>query len=329
MSDWQQFIQSQKIQTVDQEYICDAGDLGLLLVSGEDAESFLQNQLSNDISLIDENSFQLSSYSTPKGRMLGIFRVVKIENGYLLMMPASILPEILQRLQMYVVQAQVTLADASDHFTRFAIQSLQTSVTDDIVLPREPGKVFQSDSLISLHLGFVDQQARYLILDLSCDEAKSVWSRFADHLSVSDFDSWRLSEIKAGIPVIYPSTSEQFVAQMANLNRLNGINFKKGCYPGQEIIARMQYLGTLKRRMFLAEIKSDECPQAGDDLVSSGSEVADGSGKVVDAVFARNGKCYCLFIAQIKKAEANQLKLFGQPESEIKLLDLPYSVSVE
>lgn len=326
MSDWQQFIQSQNIQTNDEEYICDASDLGLILANGSDTESFLQNQLSNDISLIDENSFQLSSYSTPKGRMLGIFRVVKIENGYLLIMPGSILPAILQRLQMYVVQAQVALADASAYFTRFSIQSQQVSVTDNIVLPRQPGKVFQSDSLISLHLGLVEQQARYLILDLNMDEAKSVWNRFAEQLSISHFDSWRLSEIKAGIPVIYPATSEQFVAQMANLNRLNGVNFKKGCYPGQEIVARMQYLGTLKRRMFLAEIRTDECPLAGDDLVVSGSDSADGSGKVVDAVFARNGKCYCLFIAQIKKAEANQLILLRQPDSEIRLLDLPYSI---
>lgn len=326
MSDWQQFIQSQNIQTNDEEYICDASDLGLILANGSDTESFLQNQLSNDISLIDENSFQLSSYSTPKGRMLGIFRVVKIENGYLLIMPGSILPAILQRLQMYVVQAQVALADASAYFTRFSIQSQQVSVTDNIVLPRQPGKVFQSDSLISLHLGLVEQQARYLILDLNMDEAKSVWNRFAEQLSSSHFDSWRLSEIKAGIPVIYPATSEQFVAQMANLNRLNGVNFKKGCYPGQEIVARMQYLGTLKRRMFLAEIRTDKCPLAGDDLVVSGSDSADGSGKVVDAVFARNGKCYCLFIAQIKKAEANQLILLRQPDSEIRLLDLPYSI---
>lgn len=329
MSDWQQFIQSQKIEGSDDEYICDASDLGLILVNGSDAHSFLQNQLSNDINLIDENSYQLTSYSTPKGRMLGIFRVVKIENGYLLIMPKSILPAIIQRLQMYVVQAQVTLADASAYFSRFSIQSKQASVTDNIVLPREPGRVFQSDSLISLHLGYIDQQSRYLILDLSIDEAKSVWNKFAEQLSISHFDSWRLSEIKAGIPVIYPATSEEFVAQMANLNRLNGVNFKKGCYPGQEIVARMQYLGKLKRRMFLAELSTDRCPQAGDDLVDSAGNTIDGSGKVVDAVVAQSGKCYCLFIAQIKKAEGDQLKLLNHPGSKIILLDLPYSISDE
>ncbi|MCP4433349.1 MAG: folate-binding protein YgfZ [Gammaproteobacteria bacterium] len=327
MNDWQEFIQSQNIVGSDDEYICDASDLGLILVNGEDAANFLQNQFSNDINLIDQNSFQLSSYSTPKGRMLGIFRVVKIENGYLLIMPGSILPKILQRLQMYVVQAKVTLADASAYFARFAIQSEKISVIDNIVLPREANKVFQSDSLISLHLGVVNQQSRYLILDLSVDEAKSIWQTFAKLLSISHFYSWRLSEIKAGIPVIYPENSEEFVAQMANLNFLNGINFKKGCYPGQEIVARMQYLGKLKRRMFLAELNTSDCPAAGDNLVALASDNIDGSGKVVDAVTGQDNRCYCLFIAQIKKAEDKLLRFSNSPGTEIKLLELPYALS--
>ncbi len=324
MNDWQNFIQSQSLDPQGDEYICDADRLGLILVNGEDAGNFLQNQLSNDINLIDNNSYQLSAYSTPKGRMLGIFRIVKIENGYVLIMPASILPAVLQRLQMFVIQAKVTLADASAYFSRFAIQSDQQAVTDSILLPREPGKVFQSDSLISLHLGEVNNLSRFLLLDLSIDEAKSAWKSFNDRLPVNDFNNWRLSEIKAGIPVIYPETAEQFVAQMSNLNLLGGVNFKKGCYPGQEIVARMQYLGKLKRRMFLAQIESDTCPEAGDELVSRGCQIADGNGKVVDAMKDRHGRCFCLFIAQIAKTNAQQLQLLKQPGAIIQLLDLPY-----
>lgn len=326
MNDWQAFIQTQDTTLSDNEYICDASDLGLILVNGDDAESFLQNQLSNDIGLIDQHTFQLSSYSTPKGRMLGIFRIVKIENGYLLIMPKSIVETVLQRLQMYVVQSKVALADASEYFARFAIQSEKISVTDNIVLPREPGKVFQSDSLISLHLGYINQQARFLVLDLSVDEAKSVWQAFSADLAISHFDSWRLSEIKAGIPVIYPQTSEEFVAQMANLNLVNGVNFKKGCYPGQEIVARMQYLGKLKRRMFLAELDTVACPSPGDDLVDREKDTVDGSGKIVDAVMGADRRCYALLVAQIKKAEASQLKLLDNPDVDINLLDLPYQI---
>lgn len=329
MNDWQAFTQAQSAQFQDSEYICDASELGLILVNGEDATSFLQNQFSNDINSIDENCFQLSSYSTPKGRMLGIFRIVKIETGYILIMPMSILPNVMQRLQMFVVKAKVTLADASAHFASFAIQTAQQSIIENIMLPREPGKVFQSDSLISLNLGEVDGQSRFLLLDLSVDEAKSIWTNFNELLNVSPFDSWRLSDIKAGMPVIYPPTSEEFVAQMSNLNLLGGVNFKKGCYPGQEIVARMQYLGKLKRRMFLAQLSTDNSPEPGDDLVSQGKEIADGSGKVVDAVIDPQGRCFCLFIGQIKKVTGQQLQLLKQPDIKIQLLELPYPVEEE
>ncbi len=326
MNDWQEFIQSQSIDPQDDEYICAADELGLLLVNGEDASSFLQNQLSNDIDLIDENCFQLSAYSTPRGRMLGIFRIVKIENGYILIMPISILPTVLQRLQMFIIRARVTLADASAHFSRFAIQSGQQSVIRNTMLPDEPGKVIQTDSLISLHLGEVNHLSRFLLLDLSIDELKSIWKTFSALLPVNDFKNWRLSEIKAGIPVIYPETSEEFVAQMSNLNLLDGINFRKGCYPGQEIIARMQYLGKLKRRMFLAQLGTDNCPEAGDDMTTQGSQVADGSGKIVDAIIDQHGQCFCLFIAQIAKTSSQKLQLLKQPEIKIQLLDLPYHI---
>ena len=326
MNEWQVFTQSQSTEFHDSNTICDASDLGLMLVTGEDAESFLQNQLSNDITEIDQNHFQLSSYSTPKGRMLGIFRVIKIDNGYLLLTPLSTVQALLQRLQLFVVQAKVNLADASDHFSRFTIQTDLPEVISNPVLPTKQGEVLQSESLISLNLGELEGQTRYLVLCLSLDEAKSIWQSVAKSLAVSSFDAWRLSEIKAGIPVIYPETSEEFVAQMSNLNRIGGVNFKKGCYPGQEIVARMQYLGKLKRRMFLAQLDTGNCPKPGDDLVAINADIVDGSGKVVDAVIDSRGRCFCLFIAQIRKALDNGLKLLDQPQVAITLLTLPYTI---
>ena len=113
---------------------------------------------------------------------------------------------------------------------------------------------------------------------------------------------------------------------MANLTALDGVSFKKGCYPGQEIVARMQYLGKLKRRMFLAKIDTGQLPRPGDDLVAVGKQAADGSGKVVDAAFDRHGTCYCLYIAQIARAEAGELRLLAQPDSQIENQALPYAL---
>ena len=327
MEDWQAFISSKSSSWVSSNFICDAGDLGLILVTGDDAEEFLQNQLSNDITHIDESHFQLSSYSTPKGRMLAIFRVVRISNGFILITPHSLVNSLLQRLQMFVIQSKVVLADASSHFFRFAIQSDLSGIIGHSLLSHKTGEVYQDDNLISLRFDNLGQQSRYLFLCLSPDQAKSLWDEFSRALTVTSFDAWRLAEIESGMPVIYPETSEEFVLQMSNLDLLDGVSFKKGCFPGQEIVARMQYLGKLKRRLFLTRFQTDLCPAPGDELCTSGATTADGSGKIVDAVLDDQGLCHCLFIAQIKKARDNKLCLFSQPQITLSPLELPYSIS--
>jgi folate-binding protein YgfZ len=327
MKDWQTFVGTQDGAIANSNFICDASALGLILVTGDDAESFLQNQFSNDISHIDEARFQLSSYSTPKGRLVGIFQIVRISNGYLLITPHVLVESLLQRLQMFVIQARVNLADASGHFARFAMQTDNADVTQHPLLARQSGQVMAGDSVISLQLYPVDDENRYLVLCLSFDEAKSLWDEFRQQLQLASFEAWRLSEIRAGMPVIYPQTSEAFVLQMANLDLLAGVNFNKGCYPGQEIVARTHYLGKLKRRMFLTTLETEHCPAPGDEISGKGAERADGSGKVVDAVFDSKGLCHCLYIAQIKKAANNELCLVDQPQVELTPVELPYAVA--
>lgn len=326
ITDWQTFIDSQPGKFANSNFICDASELGLILVSGDDAESFLQNQLSNDISHIDETRFQLSTYSSAKGRMLAVFQIVRISNGFILITPLSIVERLLQRLQMFVIQAKVTLANASGHFIRFALQTDNVAIISNPSLAQQEGQVLQNDSLISLQLSSLNHQKRYLVLCLSLEEAKTLWGEFSQHLQVSPFEAWRLSQIKCGIPTIYPQTSEEFVLQMANLDLLEAVSFEKGCYPGQEIIARMHYLGKLKRRLFLTSFETDQCPLPGDDLIVRGVEAPDGSGKVVDAVIDDAGLCHCLYIAQIKKATDNNLCLLGQPLIQISSMQMPYTV---
>jgi len=328
MKQWQQFEPRQSNAQAASDFICAVDEVGVILVSGADATEFLQNQLSNDINLIDESRYQLSSYSTPKGRMLGIFRVLQVSNGYLLLTTASTVVPLLEQLFKFIVRSQVTLADASDYFARFAVQTGQPEDLGITPLPSEPGAVSQTDSMITLRLEPLGSQHRFLLMFLSADEAIEIWESLAGSLQVTGYSSWHLSEIKAGIPVIYPATAGEFVLQMANLGALNGVSFQKGCYPGQEIVARMQYLGKLKRRMFLARIETDTLPAPGDDLVTSGNTVADGSGTVVDAEFDQDGNCHCLYIAQIAKAESGSLQLLKQPETRIENLDLPYLLEI-
>lgn len=324
MIHWQNFAERASDRVATGEFICSADDLGVILVSGADASDFLQNQLSNDIALIDQNSYQLSSYSTPKGRMLGVFRVVQVSNGYLLLTVKSQVASLLPQLFKYIVGAQVNLADASEYFARIAIQTANEELLRDSRLPREVHSVVQTDSMVSLGLEPLGGQQRFLILCLDADEAIETWKRFAASLETAACGAWRLSEIRAGIPAIYPQTAEKFVLQMTNLGALGGVSFDKGCYPGQEIVARTQYLGKQKRRMYLAELDTDRLPHPGDDLVAAGKTEVDGSGKVVDAAFDADGLCHCLYVAQISRADAGELHLLQQPATRIENVDLPY-----
>jgi hypothetical protein len=327
MNQWQDFTAAHGDVQATRDFICNADQLGLILINGADARDFLQNQLSHDIDFIDESRYQLSSYSTPKGRLVGIFRVIRITNGYLLVTTRAMVLPLLERLVRYVVQAQVTLADASDYFARMMLQSDMAEVLSHPLLPQSPGAVMQNDSVISLQLEPLGEQRRYLLMCLSADEAMELWKGFAKQLSTAGSGALRLSEIMAGIPSIHPQTSEEFVLQMANLGFLDGVSFKKGCYPGQEIVARMQYLGKLKRRMFLARLDTDQLPLPGDHLVAEGKTEVDGSGMIVDAQFDPQGVCHCLYIAQIAKAEAGNLRLLQQPQVLLQNLELPYSTN--
>ena len=327
MNHWQEFKGKQSDAQATENFICAADELGLILVNGADATDFLQNQLSNDITFIDESSYQLSSYSTPKGRLVGIFRIVRISNGYILVTTRSMVLPLLERLHWYIVQAEVTLADASDYFVRIALQTDDAALIEHPLMPVDAGSVLQNDSVISVQLEPLAGQRRFLLLCLAADEAIVLWNEFSSQLQVAGFRALRLSEIKAGIPVIYPETSEDFVLQMANLGVLDAVSFKKGCYPGQEIVARMQYLGKLKRRMFLARLDTDQLPQPGDSLVTEGKTEVDGSGIVVDAQFDQHGVCHCLYIAQIAKAETGKLRLLSQSGVCPQNLDLPYPIN--
>jgi hypothetical protein len=256
--------------------------------------------------------------------MLGIFRIVQVSNGYLLLTVKSMVMPLLERLYRFIVHSDVKLADASDYFSRFALVSDIPEVLQNEMLPREPGAVRQTDSMIAMQLEALGEQRRFVVLCLNGAGAIELWQELAGHLEAAAFESWRLAEIRAGIPMIFPQTREEFVLQMANLGVLGGVSFKKGCYPGQEIVARMQYLGKLKRRMFLAELETDRLPQPGDELVVEGKREADGSGMVVDAEFDAEGLCHCLYVAQIARAESGSLQLLEQPGTRIRNVDLPY-----
>jgi len=303
----------------------DLGHYGIIAVHGKDAGSFLQSQFSNDIGALDAGHSQLDAYCTPKGRMLGLMRVFRLGDSYYLRLPADTLEAVIQRLRMYVMRAAVTLEDASENFLRIgvsgedAVEQLQ-AVTGKV--PQQDGEACQAGDLTVLRIPGI--QPRFEVYAASLKSAQSLWDALNVHGAPVGESAWRLLEILAGLPAVYAATVEMFVPQMANLQLVDGVSFKKGCYPGQEIVARMQYLGTLKRRMYLGRIASGETPRPGDPLFCA-ADSEQPVGRIVDAQPHPDGDIAALAVLQIASAEAGDVFLGASDGPAFRVQSLPYA----
>jgi hypothetical protein len=298
---------------------------GVIAVHGEDSGAFLQSQLSNDINRLDQHVNQLNAYCTPKGRILGLLRAFRQDDNWYLRLPADTLEAVLQRLRMFVLRAAVTLEDASDNFIRIGISG-EAAPAELLKLagriPDQPGQTVAAGKLLILRIAGI--QPRFEVYASSLDAAKSLWDGLNVRGAPVGNSAWRLLEILAGIPNVFAATTEIFVPQMTNLQLVGGVSFRKGCYPGQEIVARMQYLGTLKRRMYLGTVETDGVVAPG-DLLFSAQDHEQPAGRIVDAQPHPDGGQAALAVIQIKYAEADDVHLGASDGPVFCRQPLPYA----
>lgn len=284
--------------------LIDLSYLTVIDISGDDATSFLQAQFCNDLAQVTDSAAQLSGYCSPKGRLLAIFTVFSHKDGFRLILPRSVAAAFEKRLKMYVLRAKVTITRRVDLVCCGIMADYQSEIGPlDTLLPVLPldvlGVIAPVDdepdfSLLRWHDAHLsdggEQQTassdkpasgrkRYLRI-CATSAAELFWTQ-AQAVDYAGDAVWRLADISAGIPTIGGHTQDEFVPQMVNLQLLNGLSFKKGCYPGQEIVARMQYLGKLKRQMRRYQASGSVVPAAGSTLVTQTNADA---GKVIDAV---------------------------------------------
>jgi folate-binding protein YgfZ len=237
--------------------LSDLSHLGLIHFLGEDAQSFLQGQLSCDVKQVNASAALYGGYCNPKGRLLASFLIWSQSSsnggGYVMQLPAELGPGIQKRLAMYVLRAKVKLADTSDTQIRLGVagDDAEALVRKNLgEIPASRLGVIQGESASIIRLA----QNRFELVVVP-EKAPAIWEGLSKDAVPVGASCWDWLEIKAGIPVITPATQEQFVPQMTNLEAIGGVSFQKGCYPGQEIVARSQYLGKIKRRMYLANIR--------------------------------------------------------------------------
>jgi folate-binding protein YgfZ len=323
MNSWQEIISSSPVTTAvfPDCAICDLDHLGLIRISGADKREFLQGQLTNDINQVTPQLAQLSSYCSPKGRMLGSFWIFQRDDDLYLQLPRAVLPAIFKRLRMFVLRSNVQIEDVSADLARCGLSGI--CAADVLPFAPKADKASETNDGLTV-LKVPGEPTRFEVIG-PADQVASLWqsaSALADRVGP---DFWTLADIRAGLPNVYEETAEAFVPQMANLQLIGGVSFTKGCYTGQEVVARMQYLGTLKRRMYRAHIDSTERPQPGTELFSPSSDSGQGAGRVVDAAPSPDGGFELLAVLQISIADAGDLRLGGPDGPAVELLGLPYS----
>ncbi len=311
------------VATAQGTVLCDLSQFGILKVSGEDAQGFLQNLLSSDVREISDQRAQGSSLNSPKGRMQATLLIWRTGADYFLHLPRSLCAAIQKKLSMYVLRAKVKITDASDEIICLGLSGAGAAA----LLQQHFGSIPQDMLSVEQHenASIIRAGAQRFQINTTPQHAPILWQKFSASARPAGSPCWDWLNIRAGIPIIVPATQEQFVPQMANLDLIGGVSFKKGCYPGQEIVARMQYLGKLKQRMYLAHIESEAVPQPGDKLYSTEME-GQHSGTVVNATAAPGGGCDLLAVVQISSRETQTVHLQSLQGAMLQFLPLPYSL---
>jgi len=299
--------------------------LGLIAVAGPEAEPFLQGQVTNDVTRLSTAVSQLGSHCSPKGRMLASFRAFKRDEVIYLQLPRTQVAALTQRLRMYLLRAKATIEDdASERFITIAVAgtcapSLLASRLEAV--PTQENEVTHADELTTIRIP--GPTPRFQLLG-SVSALEGLWDDLTVTATVVNDELWSLLDIRTGIPTLYRQTSDAFVPQMVNLQLLDGVSFKKGCYTGQEVVARMQYLGKLKRRMYLGQVGTDNPPAPGDALHAADSRSEQAVGRVVDACSNGEGDYELLAVVEIQAAERGEVRL-GSPDGPLlSLRDPPY-----
>jgi folate-binding protein YgfZ len=279
-------------------------DFATIRAVGEDAASFLHNLVTNDVQNLASGSVRFAGFCTPKGRLLATFHIWRDGPDLLLALSADIQPAILKKLSMYVLRSKVRLADAD-----LALVGLAG-----------PGAKALAEKFQGLPLG----GERYL-LALPPNVAISAWPALISTAAPAGTAAWRCLEIAAGQPRVVASTQEAFVPQMVNMElpAVAGVSFTKGCYPGQEIVARTQYLGKVKRRMYRARLDAGAAP--GTDLFTpeAGEQHC---GAVVTVAPSANGGYDCLLVVQSSGAEAGEIHIGSPSGPRATLTEQPYVI---
>lgn len=292
--------------------------LGIIALTGPDAASFIHNQLTNDFLLLDAQHARLAAYCNAKGRMQASFIGVQAPSETLLLVCSrDLLAPTLKRLSMFVLRAKVKLHDASAQYALWGLMG-EACIPLPGSAPWTAGQV-DGAQVIALYPAHTTQRQLWIGPAASAPP-------HAPHGSPAD---WALGEVMSGIATLSAPVFEAFVPQMLNYESVGGVSFKKGCYPGQEVVARSQFRGTLKRRAYLlrsaqAWPQNADAPMVAGQDVYSALDAEQACGTVVQAARAPDGHWLCIASVQTQAADSGTLHAVAPDGPVLQRMALPY-----
>ncbi len=297
--------------------------LGIIRAAGADAASFLHNQLTNDVLLMKEGQCRLAAFCNAKGRMQASFVVYKRSaEEVLLICRKDLLAKTVKRLSMFVMRAKAKLSDATDEFELRGLAG--TAVIQ--ALSGAPSGALSTSLALEPWQRHAAGAADVLTLYPALGQPRAFWLAAKDVVVPTgpalSAEQWQVGEVMSGIAWVELATFEAFVPQMLNYESVDGVNFKKGCYPGQEVVARSQFRGTLKRRAFIVQ---SHMPMAAGQEVFSSLDVSQPCGLVAQA--ASDGENHVAVVElQLSATENSTLHLGAADGAVLRLLPLPYGL---
>ncbi|RYU62053.1 folate-binding protein [Methylolobus aquaticus] len=288
--------------------LADLSHFGLIAVEGPEAGQFLGSLFTGDVRLVSPTQGQFTSWCDGKGRMLATFWLFMRGNTYFLLLPMALLPTTVSRLKQFLLRTKATISDASDTLARVGLSGAGVAAalgSAGIDAAAARGSTFDLDECTVVALGPAPQP-RWLAVGPAGALDSVCSGRFPAAQPIDDA-AWSLLDIRAGIPLLLPETSGEFIPQMVDLEALGGLSFKKGCYPGQEVVARLHYRGQLKRRMVLAMVPVDPAPPPGAKLYGPGT--SESIGMVLAAAPTGPGQAAMLAVVVIEQLEQGDIRL--------------------
>lgn len=298
--------------------------LALIRSRGEDSAPFLHNLLSNDVNKLAADAAELNSFNSPKGRMLASLLMWREDDGHLIALSADIQAAMLKKLSMYILRSKAKLSDASAELALIGVsgpQAAQVLANAALPCPDAPRR-----HVASGQTRVIGVSADSYLIATPLEQAPACFEALRQAgAAAAGSDAWTLAMIRAGLPLITAPTQEAFVAQMLNYELIGGVSFQKGCYPGQEIVARTQYLGKLKKRMYRVKLEAAQRPAVGADLYAPdfGEQSA---GQLVNVAPLADGGFEALAVLQTSSREAGEVHLGSPDGPRLHFLDLPYAL---